>query len=150
MRTSEHEDTQIGGDREEPHAAIGGKRFEEIIMVVTFKSAGGDKIMVASWPEFDSSRKDGDIEEQFTRFQSVLGALREIRSSPNIAPKKQVEFSVRCDEPTAEMLRALEPYFRRLANATAVGWGDKVEPPATVRRAALEARTRMRAAGPAR
>ncbi|MCH7729851.1 MAG: class I tRNA ligase family protein, partial [Planctomycetes bacterium] len=93
--------------------------------------AATDSIMVAPWPEFDSSHKDGDIEEQFTRFQSVLGALREIRSSQNIASKKQVEFSVRCDEPTAKMLRALEPYFRRLANATAVGWGDKVEPPAT-------------------
>ncbi len=90
-----------------------------------------ETIMKAPWPETDSSRQDAEIEARFAEFQSVLGALREIRSRQNIPPKSSIEFSVRCDEATVKLLRPMEPYFASMANATAVAWGEQAQPPAT-------------------
>ncbi len=73
--------------------------------------------MIAPWPEADRSRQDARIEAQFARFQEVLRAVREIRSRQNVAPKKEIRFSVRCDAATAELLRPMEPYFLSMACA---------------------------------
>ena len=87
-------------------------------------------IMIAPWPEADRSRQDARIEAQFARFQEVLRAVREIRSRQNVAPKKEIRFSVRCDAATAELLRPMEPYFLSMACARATGWGPDAKPPA--------------------
>jgi valyl-tRNA synthetase len=93
--------------------------------------SASDTIMTAPWPEVDSSRQDDEIEARFAEFQAVLGALREIRSRQNIAPKSPIEFSVRCSDATVKRLQPMEPYFASMANATAVAWGQHAEPPAT-------------------
>ncbi len=87
--------------------------------------------MVAAWPQADLSDRDATIEERFAIFQAVLGALREIRSRQGIAPKLPIEFCVRGDDDTVNLLRPMEPYFAAMANATSVGWGPHVQPPAT-------------------
>jgi valyl-tRNA synthetase len=87
--------------------------------------------MIAPWPAVDEGRKDRRIDSQFVQFQEVLRALREIRSRQNIAPRLPIEFSVRCEPATAELLAPMESYFESLAKATAVGWGEEVSPPAT-------------------
>jgi len=97
--------------------------------------------MIAPWPEVEAARQDPRIEDRFARFQAALGALREIRSRQNIPPKESIEFSVRCDNGTADLLRPMEPYFHSMAGAKSVGWGSAVEPPATsahVTRAGME------------
>jgi valyl-tRNA synthetase len=88
-------------------------------------------IMTAAWPQADAARQNAEIEAQFARFQAVLGALREIRSRQNIPPRSPLEFGVRCDAATAELLRPMAPYFQSMANAAATGWGPDVAPPAT-------------------
>ena len=93
--------------------------------------AGSDSIMVASWPEAESARQDAEIEAQFATFQEVLGAVREIRSRQNIAPKKPIEFSVRAGDATIALLEPMKPYFEGMANATVTAWGPSIEPPAT-------------------
>jgi len=93
--------------------------------------AASSTIMTAPWPETDPSRQDDEIEARFAEFQAVLGALREIRSRQNIPPKSSIEFSVRCSEATAKLLRPMEPYFASMASATAIAWGEEAEPPAT-------------------
>jgi valyl-tRNA synthetase len=85
--------------------------------------------MIATWPQSDSDRQDAQIEDQFARFQEVLRAVREIRSRQNVAPRKQIDFSVRCDAETAKLLRPMEPYFLSMATARAVAWGPDVEAP---------------------
>ena len=85
--------------------------------------------MIAPWPEADLSRQDAEIEARFARFQEVLRAVREIRSRQNVPPRKQVNFSVRCDAATAELLRPMEPYFVKMADARPTGWGPRVSPP---------------------
>lgn len=89
-----------------------------------------ESIMQAAWPEFDPATQDPTIEAQFAQFQDVLRGVREIRSRQNVPPKKQIEFSVRCDAETASLLEPMSTYFDSMANAQAIGWGPEVEPPA--------------------
>ncbi len=89
-----------------------------------------ESIMVAPWPESDPARQDPQIEARFARFQEALRAVREIRSRQNVAPKKRIEFLVRCDAPLADLLRPMEPYFLSMAGAKAMAWGPDVAAPA--------------------
>jgi valyl-tRNA synthetase len=89
-----------------------------------------ESVMIAAWPESDPARRDAEIEARFARFQEVLRAIREVRSRQNVPPKKRIEFAVRCDAPTAALLRPMEPYFESMAGARATGWGPDVQSPA--------------------
>ena len=88
-----------------------------------------ESVMVAAWPQSDPARRDANIEAQFARFQEVLRAIREIRSRQNVAPRTTIDFSVRANTATAELLRPMEAYFESMAAARATGWGPDVEPP---------------------
>ncbi|PHR95105.1 MAG: valine--tRNA ligase [Blastopirellula sp.] len=90
-----------------------------------------ESIMLASWPEVSADWQDEKIEKQFAIFQETLGSLREIRSRQNIAPKENIEFVIRCDQPTVELLEVMQPYFASMANAKSTGWGDSVSVPET-------------------
>jgi valyl-tRNA synthetase len=94
-------------------------------------AAASRSVMIADWPVADVSHQDAVIETRFARFQAVLGALREIRSRQNIPPKSPLDFSVRCDEETCDLLQPMTGYFASMANATAVDWGQDVQPPPT-------------------
>ncbi len=89
-----------------------------------------ESVMIAEWPKGDPARQDSRIEAQFAEFQEVLRAVREIRSRQSVAPRTQIDFSVRCDAATAELLGPMGPYFESMAAARAVGWGPDVRPPA--------------------
>ena len=104
-------------------------------------AAPAESVMIAKWPEVESAHIAPTIETQFTQFQSVLGAIREIRSAQNIPPKEPVTFCVRCDQETADLLQPMEAYFVSMARATATGWGESVEAPercASVSRVGME------------
>ena len=88
-----------------------------------------ESVMIAPWPESDPARQDPRIEAQFARFQEVMRAVREIRSRQNVPPRKEIDFSARCEPDLADLLRPMEPYFASMASARAVGWGPDVEPP---------------------
>ena len=90
--------------------------------------AAAESIMIAPWPEADLSRQNPEIEARFARFQEVLRAIRDIRTRQNVPPRKEVNFSVRCDTATADLLRPMEPYFVKMADARATGWGADVSP----------------------
>jgi valyl-tRNA synthetase len=92
--------------------------------------AAAESIMIAPWPESDATRRDPRIEARFARFQDVLRAVRDIRGRQNVSPKVKIDFAVRCDEETAELLEPMTPYFESMAGARATGWGAAVEPPA--------------------
>ncbi|HYW79498.1 MAG TPA: class I tRNA ligase family protein, partial [Thermoguttaceae bacterium] len=89
-----------------------------------------ESIMIAPWPESDAARQDAQIEAQFARFQEVLRGVREIRSRQNVPPKTKIEFAVRCDTETVELLKPMEPYFDAMAGARPTAWGPDVEAPA--------------------
>jgi len=88
-----------------------------------------EHIIVAPWPTSDARWIDAAIEERFTRFQDVLGALREIRSRQNITPKVPITFGVKCDAALATLLEPMTPYFASMANANSLGFGPNVVAP---------------------
>jgi len=92
--------------------------------------AAAESVMIAPWPEFDAKRQNAEIEAQFAQFQQVLRAIRDIRMRQNVPLKTRLEFSVRCDEITSNLLRPMEPYFTSMAGATATAWGPNVTSPA--------------------
>ncbi len=87
-----------------------------------------ESLVIAPWPEANSAHQDQELESQFDRFQEVLGAIREIRSRQQIAPRQQIEFSVSCDDAMTSLLKPMEPFFLSMAKATSVGWGAEVQP----------------------
>jgi valyl-tRNA synthetase len=92
-------------------------------------AAASKSLMTTAWPEADPARRDEQIEARFAQFQAALSGLREIRSRQSISPKKRIEFRVRCDEETADLLKPMAPYFRSLAAAKGTAWGAQVQPP---------------------
>jgi valyl-tRNA synthetase len=90
-----------------------------------------DSLVIAPWPTVDPARQSPQLETQFAKFQAVLGALREIRSRQGIAPKDRVDFAVKCDADTVELLKPMQVYFQSMARGTATAWGEDIQPPAT-------------------
>jgi valyl-tRNA synthetase len=88
-----------------------------------------ESICIARWPTADTARQNATIEQQFAEFQSVLGAVREIRQTQNIPQREELTFSVRCDAATAELLRPMQPYFTQMARATATDIGPHAVAP---------------------
>ncbi|QDS97810.1 valine--tRNA ligase [Adhaeretor mobilis] len=96
-----------------------------------------ESVCVASWPEADTARIDTKIEEQFSDFQAVLGAIREIRTRQNVPQKEAIEFSVKCDAERAARLQSMQPYFVQMARATSTELGPGATPPETSASVAL-------------
>ena len=88
-----------------------------------------ESIMLAPWPELPDSLQDSEIENQFATFQSVIGAVREIRSRQNIPPKEEIKFSVRCDQSNQNLLKPMAVYFSSMANSELEQIGSDVEAP---------------------
>ncbi|MDR2114840.1 MAG: valine--tRNA ligase [Planctomycetaceae bacterium] len=86
-------------------------------------------IAIAPWPVADESAINSEMENQFKVFQELLRAIRDVRASRNVPPKTEIAFSVRCDTPTATLLKPMEPYFLSMAKAKATGWGEAVKAP---------------------
>ncbi len=96
-----------------------------------------EDLIIAPWPQAELERRDEAIEARFARFQTALTAVREIRARQNIPPRKPIEFSIRCEESDAELLRPMVPYFASMAQANSVGIGPGVTPPPTHAKASL-------------
>jgi valyl-tRNA synthetase len=88
-----------------------------------------ESVCIAEWPKADAAAIDSEIETQFSDFQAVLGAVRELRMAQNIPPREPVEFAVRCDDATARLLAPMQPYFTQMAKATCIDWGPSATPP---------------------
>ena len=84
----------------------------------------------SAWPEANPAYIDQGIEQQFARFVTALGALREIRSRQNLGPKEEITFTISCDAATQKLLEPMAPFFKALAGATCSGLGEKLTPPA--------------------
>lgn len=86
-------------------------------------------LMRTDWPAAETAHQDSLIESQFARFAAVVAALRELRSSQNIAPKDEVSFTISCDNQTQELLRPMNRFFLVLAKAKCVQLGSQVAEP---------------------
>ena len=85
-------------------------------------------IMQASWPNAETSHFDPSIERQFSEFQEVVGAIRRIRASQNIAPKETVPVAIRCSESSRALLEPMKDSFISLTQADVIAMGPEVTP----------------------
>jgi valyl-tRNA synthetase len=88
-------------------------------------------LITAPWPAAEEKLLDSTIETRFARFQQVLGAVNEIRNRQNIAMKIAIEFTIRCDPHTAELLLPMAANFKKMTNAGLTDAGAHVTAPAT-------------------
>ncbi|MFN7841330.1 MAG: class I tRNA ligase family protein, partial [Pirellula sp.] len=86
--------------------------------------SSGDWIVRAPWPTPDPEHIKPEIEKQFSHFVALIGAVREIRSRQNIAPKQQVSFSVKCSAEMRDLLAPMSKFLEAMANARAEQWSD--------------------------
>ncbi len=91
--------------------------------------AAPEALIVAPWPRLQASWIDPAIEQRFRVFQGVLGAVREIRSRHNIAPRSPIEFCVRCSDADGATLQSMQSYFGRMANAKLTAAGTEITAP---------------------
>ena len=85
-------------------------------------------IMQASWPIAETGHFDPSIERQFSEFQEVVGAIRRIRASQNIAPKETVPVAIRCSESSRALLEPMKDSFISLTQADVIAMGPEVTP----------------------
>jgi valyl-tRNA synthetase len=86
-------------------------------------------IIHAPWPQVNQQFIRPHVESQFAHFAALIGAIREIRSRQNIAPKQRVHFSVRCQNDIEQLLRPMAPFLESMAGAQGAEWGPTVSPP---------------------
>ncbi|GAA5505964.1 valine--tRNA ligase [Novipirellula caenicola] len=85
-------------------------------------------VMTAAWPTAESAHYDENIERQFNEFQEVVGAIRRIRASQNIAPRDTVPVAIRCSESSQSLLEPMRTYFQGLAGAEVVQLSPDAKP----------------------
>ena len=88
-------------------------------------------LMRAPWPQADETHHDPAIERQFSEFQQVVGAVRKIRASQNIAPRETVPVAVRCRESSRVLLEPMRLPLESLAGAELIALGPDAQPFAT-------------------
>lgn len=81
-------------------------------------------LVAAAWPECDESHIQPSVEKQFSHFVDVVGAVREIRSRQNIAPKEKIGFSVRSNPELGTLLAPMGKFLESMANANIAEWSE--------------------------
>ncbi|MCC9654971.1 valine--tRNA ligase [Rhodopirellula halodulae] len=77
----------------------------------------GQFVMTSDYPVADETHHDSQIERQFSEFQQIVAAIRQIRASQNIAPKETLPVGIRCSESSQELLQPMTAYFEALTGA---------------------------------
>ncbi|MEM6776309.1 MAG: class I tRNA ligase family protein [Planctomycetota bacterium] len=73
--------------------------------------------MTAAFPVSVESHYDAQIERQFSEFQRIIAAIRQIRASQNIPPRETVPVAIGCQESSRSLLQPMTAYFAALAGA---------------------------------
>jgi valyl-tRNA synthetase len=85
-------------------------------------SAPSQWIILSDWPSVHEAHIRPEVEKQFAHFVDLVGAIREIRSRQNIAPKVELQFCVRCESTMEQLLAPMAPFLHSMAGATATQW----------------------------
>ena len=94
--------------------------------------------MQADWPIAVSIDRDPNIESQFSQFVALLGAIREIRSRQNLAPKETIEYCVRSNSEIEALLLPMRPLIQSMAGATVQAWSRNPTLPSVQAHIALD------------
>ncbi len=86
-----------------------------------------EALIAAAWPTAADSLVDEAAERQISAVQSVVRAIRDIRSQHNIPPSKMLNASAGAPEATATVLRANADLVRTLAGIEQLAVGTDIE-----------------------
>ena len=95
-------------------------------------------LIAAPWPERMDSRVDAACETQIELVQSVIRAIRDIRSQYNITPSRPVAVSASASAGTCALLTAQSPLVGQLAGVSAFTVSATLEKPAHAAAAIVE------------
>ena len=114
--------------------SIAPQRGLEGIMELTV----ADSIMVAAWPERMDERIDEVCEKQIDLVQSLIRAIRDIRSQYSIPPSKPLAVSISAPEAVCVLLTAQSAMIAQLAGAAKLTISATLEKPANAAAAIVE------------
>ncbi len=97
-----------------------------------FPCPGGQFCMTAKYPRFDDEMDkltSGGAERVVERLQEIIGAIRELRNTLKVDPKKKTPISIHCAADVVHHLTASREFIEGLSTSTIEAVGpDVVEP----------------------
>ncbi len=89
----------------------------------------GDLLIRAPWPSVDATLVDAAAEEAFALVQSVVTAVREVRTTHKVAPRERIVLTARASAPLAARLSEHAPLIATLATVEFGSIGPEVTQP---------------------
>jgi valyl-tRNA synthetase len=77
-------------------------------------------LVLARWPEARPARRDPELEQRFAFVQEVVGAVREVRASHQVAPSARVPVVLKAPAEVLARLAGCEPLIAQMAGAREV------------------------------
>ena len=111
------------------------KLWERLNETVPQRGAGpievqpADLLVKASWPKVDEAWIDAKTEAAFKNIQQVVTAIREVRTTYKVPPRKRERWSAKSPAVVAEALSPHIALIESLSNATAAQIGPDVSRP---------------------
>jgi valyl-tRNA synthetase len=85
--------------------------------------------ITAAWPQAREDWEDAQIEAELERVMAVIGRLRELRASNDVAPRRMLPAALRASGAALETLKAHEHLIRDMARIESLEIGPDVESP---------------------
>jgi valyl-tRNA synthetase len=104
---------------------------EEIYLELTGSNLESDATLtLGPWPAADGNRRDLELEGRLEQIQSVVSAVRGMRSELNVAPGKKSDLYVRVEDAKfGELLQNHIEYFRSLCRVERLFTGSNIKKP---------------------
>ncbi len=88
----------------------------------------GSSVMVSAWPTYDDALSFPEEEKATARLMEAISAIRSRRAEMNVPPSRKARLLI--ETPFTAEFAAAEPFFLRMAFASAVEVGDRLSAPA--------------------
>ena len=98
--------------------------------MLKFDENGNDTITFGPWPKTEGKYIDDELEEHLSKIQTVVTAVRSVRSELNVPPGKKSDLYVKVDDSAlSELLQNHIEYFRSLTRVNNLYTGTDIKKP---------------------
>ena len=89
-----------------------------------------DSLLIQSeWPNYQQNLVDKKVETEINLIMEVISAIRSIRTSLGISPKKTAKLFIRGDEKNAKIIDSHSEYLDRLVKVEEIKYGKAIDKP---------------------
>jgi valyl-tRNA synthetase len=88
-----------------------------------------DLLVGAEWPRVDTACRDAEAESHFERIRQIVGAIRQVRTTSKVPPRREVPCSARAPQPLADLVTPHAPLITTLASVAPFTVGPDVSRP---------------------